>query len=461
MNIDVLVFLLALTPIPFLVFLAKKRSTSSDEFGGKTYGKIMVGISAAATGNSGFIMTGAVGLGYGYGMQWILLPLSWLLGDLIFWRYGPKSINAYCRSHQCVNIGQIISGNNKKYSITLYVLTSLFITVFLGAYISAQWVAGSKVISGFLNIESTFSIIGIGTFVTGYCLIGKFRGSVYTDLYQGILMILVTIASLILAFSYEATKPSQLPHNFNLLFGNMTITTLIGFVFGYAVASVGFGFGQPQITSRYIAGKNPEEVASAKWIYILFLQFTWIGMTYFGILLRTKGFIVDDPEALVVPFFQSEAGEIFTGIAVAGIFAAIASTVDSIMISITSLFKNGYRNVIGLSSRTEGFIVIAIGLFTVLGALNTKNSVFEIALMSISMVGATLAGPVIIRLFNFKHNDFSVLISLLAGGFSGYLWRSSEYGVLTNEALIGIFFALIINYIIALFAHIPTEIEEH
>ncbi len=461
MNIDIIAFLLALAPIPFLVLLAKSRTTTKDEFGGKTYGKIMVGISAAATGNSGFIMTGAVGLGYGYGHQWILLPLSWLLGDLVFWRYGPKTINRYCSNNQCVNVGQIISGNNKKYSTLLYVLTSLFITIFLGAYLSAQWVAGSKVISNFLDVESTFSIIGIGIFVAGYCLIGKFRGSVYTDLYQGVLMILVTIVSLILAINYEghATQLSSLPENFNSLFGGLTATALIGFILGYAIASIGFGFGQPQVTSRYIAGKTPEAVASAKWIYILFLQFTWIGMTYFGILLRIKGFSVDDPEALVVPFFQSEAGEMLTGIAVAGIFAAIASTVDSIMIAITSLFKNGYRKVIDLSAKTESIIVIAIGFFTILGAINTNDSVFEIALMSISMIGATLAGPVIIRLFYIKHNDFSVLISLITGGVTGYLWRSSMYSGLTNEALIGICSALLINYIIISLEKKPTGIK--
>ncbi len=57
---------------------------------------------------------------------------------------------------------------------------------------------------------------------------------------------------------------------------------------GFAAAALGFGLGQPQIVTRYLAGASPKETQSAWWIYMLFVQTTWLAMTGFGIALRGR-----------------------------------------------------------------------------------------------------------------------------------------------------------------------------
>ena len=61
-------------------------------------GAVAVGLSAGATANSGFVVTGAVGLGYTMGAQWLVLPLAWLLGDVVFWSIFPNRINEVGRT---------------------------------------------------------------------------------------------------------------------------------------------------------------------------------------------------------------------------------------------------------------------------------------------------------------------------------------------------------------------------
>jgi len=450
MELEHIVFLIALLPIPLLVLLAKKNTLSDDEFGGKTYGKYMVGISAAATGNSGFIMTGAVGLGYAYGMQWVLLPLSWLLGDIFFWKFGPKKLNEYCEKNEFSNVVEVISGKNGNYSKFIFILTSVFVSILLGAYISSQWLAGSKVITGFIEIESDLAIILIGGFVSAYCIVGKFRGSVYTDLYQGILMILVTTLSLYLVISLDEITPIDLKSEFYSLWGVLSLQSIILFILGYAVASIGFGFGQLQVTSRYISAKNPKEADSARWIYISFLQYTWVGMTLFGFFLREKGFEVEDPEAALIPFFKAHAGSILTGIAVAGIFAAIVSTVDSIIISITNLFKSKFKFFGKGNYIIESVAIILITSITIVFSIKSDSSVFSIAIVSISMIGGVLSGPIIIRLYKFKHTEVSLLVSLMISGITCYLWRTFGLSAVINEAVIGITLSLFTNYFVIL-----------
>ncbi|GEA07516.1 hypothetical protein KUL42_22770 [Alteromonas sp. KUL42] len=446
MALEHIVFLLTLLPIPILVYLAKRNTDVRDEFGGKTYGRFAVGISAAATGNSGFIMTGAVGLGYAYGLQWILLPLSWLIGDLIFWKYGPKKLNGYCSKNNLSNVVEVISGKGGKPSSYLFIFTLIFVITLLSAYISSQWLAGAKIITGFVDIEPELAIVLFGGFVSAYCIVGKYRGSVYTDLYQGLLMLIVTTLSLYLVFSLDNTIQTGLDDSFYSITGSMSAISVLVFVFGYLTASIGFGFGQLQVTSRYISAKDPVEAENARWIYILFLQYTWIGMTLFGVILRQKSFQVIDPEAALIPFFHENAGAILTGVAVAGIFAAIASTVDSIIISITNLIKSKSTSFIKSHKFVEPLTIFSIAIVTVGFSIQSNSSVFSIALISISMIGGVLAGPIIIRLYDFKHTDWSLFISIVTSCIGCIMWRVNGLSSIINEAVIGIGLSFVANY---------------
>jgi Na+/proline symporter len=81
------VFLVTLAATFGAAVLARRHSTKDKDLGLAEIklNRWLVWLSAGTTANSGFIVTAAVGLGYTYGLQWILLPLSWLLGDLLFW----------------------------------------------------------------------------------------------------------------------------------------------------------------------------------------------------------------------------------------------------------------------------------------------------------------------------------------------------------------------------------------
>lgn len=62
----------------FLVtFIARKHAARLDgeALADQRLNRWLVGLSAGATANSGFIVTAAVGLGYQFGVQWLMLPL--------------------------------------------------------------------------------------------------------------------------------------------------------------------------------------------------------------------------------------------------------------------------------------------------------------------------------------------------------------------------------------------------
>src|SRR5205085_3741281 len=85
--LPIAIFIVTLLATFGFAYLGRRHSTAAAEsvLSEQKLNRWLVGLSAGATANSGFVVTGAVGLGYAYGLQWLMLPLSWLLGDAIFW----------------------------------------------------------------------------------------------------------------------------------------------------------------------------------------------------------------------------------------------------------------------------------------------------------------------------------------------------------------------------------------
>lgn len=463
-GIDLIaLFVFSITLIlTFIVsFIGRRHSTLTDNgaLSEEKLNKWLIGLSAGATANSGFVVTGAVGLGYMYGLQWILLPLSVLLGDIIYWRIFPKKINTLSQSHNITTLSDIITLNiNGRVKHVLVLLSAILITIGLGLYTSAQWIAGEKFVNGAFGISGYWALAGFAAIIIAYTSIGGFRGSVYVDSYQAIIRLIATtlamVAVCVIAYNNQDMFRREIAEagtEFFYLSPSGTLPSIIGFIIGFTAAGLGFGLGQPQIISRYMAGSSPEETQKAQWIYIFFVHYTWIAMTLFGMVLR--GVIPDlkDAEAGLAVFFAQYMGSILTGIIIADIFATIAATSNSLIISISQTIKRdilpflGFQNT--LSAPSVGLICI-VGLMTMgMSLLVHGGTVATIALFAVAVMGASLAPAVMIKLMRWRHTGPSLVASILCGLAVALMWKYVGLSTHMNEAAPGILAGLLTNYL--------------
>lgn len=179
--------------------------------------------------------------------------------------------------------------------------------------------AGQKFLAGAFALPGWAALGLFALLIIVYSSIGGFRGSIYTDALQAGIRMVGTIVALAAVIWFAVADSATYWHNMtsagdgflNPFPGGIGITA--GFVAGFAAAAIGFGLGQPQIVSRYLAGSSPNETRSAWWIYIGFVQFTWIAMTVFGLVLRGVMPGIDDPETGLSVFFQTNIGALLTG----------------------------------------------------------------------------------------------------------------------------------------------------
>src|SRR5690242_17905708 len=146
-GVTLAIFLAALLATFVASWLGRShaRALDSQPLSSQKLNRWLVGLSAGATANSGFVVTAAVGLGYSYGVQWLMLPLSWLLGDCLFWLFFPQRINALGRKVEAATLSDLLVCDLPKQSqLNLRTVIGVVIVVCLGGYLTAQWLAGQK-----------------------------------------------------------------------------------------------------------------------------------------------------------------------------------------------------------------------------------------------------------------------------------------------------------------------------
>lgn len=450
---------LVLTFVLALVGRSKAKKLQEDDLAGRSLNRWLVALSAGATANSGFVVTGAVGLGYTYGMQWIMLPVAWFLGDLIFWRWFPERINAFGHKSNAYTISEMLRfGLNGGWATTISLLAAILIILGLAGYTSAQWLAGQKFLSGAFGFSSLSALAAFALFIIVYSSIGGFRGSVYVDSFQAIIRVFGTAVVLGTAVWLSFFGNPEFGANFSSAgadflnpFPGASVATAVGFVVGWAAAALGFGLGQPQILSRYLASSSPSETRSARWIYLSFVQITWVSMTIFGMLLRGIMPGIEDPEAGLSIFVQMYLFPAIAGVVIADVFGVIASTANSLLVAMSQSLKHDILNQLMPKVGENiplSLVTFVVGLATMGVASVIEGSVVSLALSSVSMVGAGLAVPVMIKIMGWNHSGASITSAFVIGVASAVTWVQTGSSQYLNEAAVGMIFSLLTNWIV-------------
>ncbi len=457
-DFSLVVFGCAVLATLAVAFLGRRdaKGVTSAALADQRLNRWLVGLSAGATANSGFVVTAAVGLGYSFGAHWLLLPLAWLLGDILFWWVFPNRINAAGRAVRATTMTDlIVDGMSPRPQMWLKRTIALVIVVCLGGYVSAQWIAGQKFLEGAFDFGGVASLLTFAALIVIYTAIGGFRGSVYADTLQAIVRLIGTAIAMIAVVVIASRTPATFwknieaagPEFLHLAPGGLLLA--LPFVLGFAAASLGFGLGQPQMVTRYLAGANPEETRSAWWIYNGFVQSTWIAMTVFGMALRGVMPALLDPEKGLVLFHRSNTGPIITGIIVADIFATIAAASNSLLVAMAQtvsrdLFSRSDDN--RRSAQESVLLTAVLGGGTMIVSLNLNSTVANLALSSVSLMGAGLAPAMLIRLLQWRHTDTSLIAAVIVGTCTAVLWQYFGWSGIMNEAAPGIVMALLANY---------------
>ena len=342
-------FFTFLTILPSILVL-KNRIVTADTFiqANRSLGGTVAGISAAATGNSGFIMIGAVGMGYAMGISALALSIAWLIGDLIFWNFFAKRLYKYSETKESETTGRLLSQttNNRIFLC----LMGILVCTFLGAYTAGQFIASGKILGVYFNLNLSTAILITSGIILPYILRGGLLSSVWTDFGQALLTTILVVLLLGYGFYINGgffstyAQWGTIENYLNPLSGH-TLLSLTLFIIGFAIVGFGFPMTQPQITARLLALKDSTTVKLAKYSYIGYLHFTWVGMVIVGMLIKLKYPELPDAEIALPQLSINEFSPIIAGFVLAAVFSTIASTIDSLLVTCGATLSRDVLNI--------------------------------------------------------------------------------------------------------------------
>ena len=460
--ITIATFVLFLIIFLWVGAVAAQASTNTDEdylLGNRSFGKFFVALSAGATGNSGWIMIGAVGMAYNMGISALLMVFPTFLGELIFWTFFPEKINQFSieKNSQTVPefIGSVANKSSGKRMISLIV--AIITIIFIGVYTSGQFTAAAKTLDVFFGVNLTIATVITASSILIYCVTGGIRASIWTDIVQAFIVMFVSFGMLIIAIIAGGgvgeiiSQLNSIDPNLMNITSGFTNFTLVAYLIGFFFFGFGFDISQPQVLVRLLAGKNPREVKQARWIYLFYVYSTWIAMLLFGVICRAIFPNLQDPEQALPLYAIEHFNPFFVGIVLAGIFSVIASSADSQLLVCSSALARDispylYRKMSGkYGVKYEQGMTFLVGVLAVIVSLAVSSTVSSVILFASGAVAGSLGPAMLIILIKRRTHYLALSSTILVGLLTAIIWRILGFNSVVYEICPAFIISLVVH----------------
>jgi len=455
--------------------LAQKAMEKKDFMQGFFLGNRGLGawaLALTATVQSGGTFMGFPSMVYSFG--WIVTVWigSYMIVPLTGFAVVGKRLAQLSRQTNAVTVPDLLRERFGDARVGL--LASLLIMTFLSFTMFAQFKAGATIMkhawpgSGPLALSEDFDsstkdagsadvvtlagwlpespkyYIGLLVFsvtVVGYTLIGGFLASVWTDLFQSVMMVIGVMLLVCLAVPMaggleQASQNAIAATSPSIAFGPGYSTDGREFLTPGLALSMFFvwvfaGFASPASMVRVMAAQNTEVMRKSIFLLSCYNCLIYIPLIMTCIAARTLLPNLKKPDE-VIPLlslkvtegFPFETGQFVSGLIMAAPFGAIMASVSCFVLVIASgLVEDIYAKYINRNAteaqlrRATTISMVAVGFVAILANLNPPKYLQALVVLSGSAGAATFIAPVLMACYWRR----ATALGALAGMLSGFL----------------------------------------
>jgi sodium/proline symporter len=440
MNWTIITFIIySVVVFGIVIYVGRKYVTNIHDFfiGGRRVGWLGTGVSYMASARSASSILGDSGLAYIMGYPTIFLGIGMTLVEFFNMLYTGPRMRRYALKYDCITIPDYLEsrfGDNTK---VLRLLTIIVITVFFIAYIAAQIVGTSLAFTTMFSWSAAVGMIVATVIVIIYCIIGGYVAVVWTDVFQGLLMIVAFII-LPITMIVEAggvtsifTKLAAIDKKLVTPFGQgLPFFLLVTFL---AVGSL----GNPHLLIRFMSARSSDALRQGALVSLVGNIIMRWGAIFTGLAGRAlwpqvSELIAGNRETVFFTGAVNLLPTVITGLLVAAVMAAVMSTVDSQLILLASaVTRDFYGKILGKEKMLseKKYLLISRGTILVTGLLSlgfafySQAGVFSIVRFAWAGLGAAFGPVIIISLFWKKMTRAGAISGILSAFIVTIVWR--------------------------------------
>lgn len=417
--------------------LLRTKNQSDFFIGGRSMGKFTVALSAISSGRSSWLVLGLSGMAYTLGAGAVWAIVGYISVEAIQFVFIGKRLRTETQKMNSITLLDYFETRfNDKKSI-IRIIGSVIITIFITAYVAAQFNAGAKTLTAALNISFITSLIISGLLILIYMVLGGFVAVAYNDVIRAIIMLIGLVVLPVFAIIESG--------------GSDTIINLISHLnpeyldpfslgFGVIIGFVGIGLGspgQPHIVVRYMSIDDSNNlrysaVIGTVWNIILGVGAICIGLVGRAIIPEVNSLPDNDPEMIYLMLSSKYFGAIFYGLLIGGVFAAILSTADSQLLVVASTFvRDLYEEVLHKDLiiseekklKLSRIILILSGLLSMILAYLAQDLVFWLVLFAWGGLGASFGPALILSLYWNGTTKQGIVWGMIVGTLATIIWK--------------------------------------
>lgn len=436
----IIIYFLGMSAIG-LYYYKRTNNLSDYILGGRSLNPWVAALSAQASDMSGWLLLGLPGYAFVAGLEAVWISAGLALGTYLNWKFVAKRLRIFSeKADDSLTLSSYFQKRFKSSSVSLRMLTSVFILFFFLTYTASGLVASAKLFNTIFDVPYTIALtIGL-TAVVLYTFLGGFMAVSWTDLFQGILMFfaLLIVPMVVLGKvgglgtakdALNSIDPQLLTLSVGSI-GLMSVVSLAAWGLGY--------FGQPHILARFMAVRNPDEIKYSRVISMVWVIITLIAAVIIGMLGAVYFQGVENFESETV--FIQMVSELFTpliaGIMLSAVLAAIMSTADSQLLVSSSAFVEDIYNVINKNKASEKtqvwmgrIVVLIVAAIAYIIALNPESSVLDLVSYAWAGLGGTFGPAVLFSLYYRKSSYKGTFAGILLGGITVIVWKNMSGGI--------------------------------
>ena len=434
----------------FVAYLSRvgPSLTMSDYFlGGRRMGGVVSALSYSATTYSAFMMVGLAGLTYRGGVGALGFEIIYFAGVSLVAIFGPRF---WAVGHKYGFVTPYEMLGNRYGNRWVAVAAGLVSLVFLIPYSAVQLAGVGYLLAGMTDGGIPF---GIGILVATalaiiFSYIAGIRSVMWTDSLQAVVMIVaaVLVTGLVvyklggftMMFGTIAeTRPEMLrvPGA-----GFFSFTTFLGLTLPWMF----FSISNPQVSQRLFMPASLSALRRMLLIFLCFgLVYTLVSVIWgFAALVAFPN--LDHPDLATSMLLSSDLVPPVLGVIVmVGIIAAAVSTIDSILLTLSSIFARDVYGNLSKNLTEERQLLIGKRVIPVISLLALAFAWMEFSMIAIlsvaASVGLVLMVPATVGAFFWRRGTAAGALASFIGGtvfvVATYLTGNSLFGL--NAGILG------------------------
>jgi SSS family solute:Na+ symporter len=439
----------------------KTKKTPEDYFlANRTFGPFILFFTLAATNFSAFTFLGFAGKAYSSGFgQYGIMGFGTAIMALMFYVIGRKVWKLGKEKHY-ITPPELIG--DRFNSISLRFLFMIVMVIFTIPYLATQAIGAGLLIQYMTDISWQIGAIITMCVIMFYVLSGGMKGSGWTDVLQGLIMIIAMCVAVVFVAvnlgGFEAANNAAYlasPELFTRPGGGEYFLPQIWFSFMLLWIFADPMF--PQIFSRFYTAKDEKSLKMSMILYPIVVSFLFLIPVLIGVWAHGAGIeVAAGSEDMVLPMMVATYTPSFIfAFVMVGALAALMSTADSQLLSLSTMLSRDIPiNKKKISEIMFGkILIIILSFFAVLFVIGGYDPNVGImgTLVSTTFSGLAVLCPTTIAALYWKNaTKYGCISSIIFGEISVFLFQFKllpTFGFLS--AIWGLLIAIIVLIIVS------------